>query len=160
MISTLARPLLAAPFIASGIDAMRRPDTHRAAAQRILGVLEKAGVPVPDALSIDALTRATGAVFAVAGLSLARGRMPRSTALMLGAMQVPMSLGRHPFWEKKGAARRASISALVADAGLIGGALIASTDRGGKPSLGWRASTWAKEVGDAAQERLPIGDGR
>ena len=76
--------------------------------------------------------------------------MPRSTALMLGAMQIPMSLGRNPFWEQSGPARRASLSALVADAGLIGGALIASTDRGGRPSLGWRASPWAKDVSENA----------
>ncbi|AWG03196.1 hypothetical protein [Trueperella pyogenes] len=159
MISTLARPLLAAPFVASGIDAMIHPESHRGAAQRIVGVLDRVGVPAAD-LPLDALTRATGAVVATAGLSLARGRMPRSTALMLGAIQIPLSLGRNPFWSQKGAARRKSLSALVADAGLIGGALIASTDRGGKPSLGWRASTWAKEVGQTASERLPIGDGR
>ncbi|QOQ39278.1 DoxX family membrane protein [Trueperella pecoris] len=160
MISTLARPLLAAPFIAAGVDALRHPANHRAAAERVLTLARKAGVPALDTMSIDALTRATGAVFTVAGLSLARGRMPRSTALMLGAMQIPLSLGRNPFWAQKGATRRESLSALVADAGLIGGALIASTDRGGKPSLGWRASAWAKEVGETASEHLPIGDGR
>ena len=149
MLSTLARPLLAAPFVAAGIDQIRKPAGHRAAAERILGVLERAGVPTKD-IPVDVLTRVTGAVFTVAGVSLARGRMPRSTALMLGAMQIPMSLGRNPFWEQSGPARRASLSALVADAGLIGGALIASTDRGGRPSLGWRASTWAKDVSENA----------
>lgn len=149
MLSTLARPLLAAPFVAAGIDAIRKPAGHRAAAERILGVLERAGVPTKD-IPVDVLTRVTGVVFTVAGVSLARGRMPRSTALMLGAMQIPMSLGRNPFWEQSGPARRASLSALVADAGLIGGALIASTDRGGRPSLGWRASTWAKDVSENA----------
>ncbi len=150
MISTLARPLLAAPFVAAGLDAIRKPAGHRAAAERILSVLERAGIPTQD-IPVDVLTRATGAVFTLAGLSLARGRIPRSTALMLGAMQIPMSLGRNPFWEQAGAERRASLAALVADAGLIGGALIASTDRGGKPSLGWRASTWAKDVSHNAQ---------
>lgn len=145
MISTLARPLLAAPFVAGGLDAIRKPAGHRAAAERILSVLERAGIPTQD-IPVDMLTRATGAVFTLAGLSLARGRMPRSTALVLGAMQIPMSLGRNPFWEQTGDERRASLAALVADAGLI-----ASTDRGGKPSLGWRASTWAKDVSHNAQ---------
>lgn len=38
MISALARPLLAAPFIASGIDAMMKPKEHREAADRALAV--------------------------------------------------------------------------------------------------------------------------
>ncbi|WP_196246938.1 hypothetical protein [Trueperella pyogenes] len=67
MISTLARPLLAAPFVASGIDAMLHPESHRGAAQRIVGVLDRVGVPAAD-LPLDALTRATGAVVATAGL--------------------------------------------------------------------------------------------
>lgn len=167
MISALARPLLAAPFIASGIDAMMKPKEHREAADRALAVAESLGVARPAQSSVDLLTRATGAVFTVAGLCLARGKLPRSSALILGGMQLPIALARNPFWEQKGQERRNSLTALVSAAGLVGGALIASQDRGGKPSLGWRAQRLAKDARSAASDRLDtatnrlhIGDGR
>lgn len=160
MISALARPLLAAPFVASGIDAIRNPDDHRDGANRALLAAEALGVPQPSQSSVDLITRATGVVFTVAGLSLARGKLPRTSALLLGALQLPIALARNPFWEQRGAERRSSISALVSAAGLVGGALIASQDRGGKPSLGWRAGQLAKDVSDSVSERVHIGDGR
>ncbi|MDP9806714.1 putative membrane protein YphA (DoxX/SURF4 family) [Trueperella bonasi] len=167
MISTLARPLLAAPFIASGIDALTKPESHREAANRALDVVESLGIQRPSQSSVDFITRATGAVFTVAGLTLARGKLPRSSALLLGALQLPISLARNPFWEHSGKERRESISSLISAAGLVGGALIATQDRGGKPSLAWRAQRLAKDARDAASDqldsaagRLNIGDGR
>ena len=167
MISRLARPLLAAPFIASGIDALMKPAEHREAANRVFDAVESFGVKRPSQDLVDLTTRATGVMFTVAGLTLARGKLPRSSALFLGAMQLPVSLARNPFWEQTGQERRQSLTSLVSAAGLVGGALIASQDRGGKPSIAWRAQRLAKDARDAASdrvdaasERLHIGDGR
>ncbi|VEI13726.1 DoxX family protein [Trueperella bialowiezensis] len=157
MITALARPLLAAPFIASGLDAVMNPEEHREAANR---AFDAVGMPLPSKTSIDLVTRATGVAFTVAGLCLARGKMPRTSALALGAMYAPISLARNPFWTQEGRERRDSISALISAAGLIGGAFIASQDRGGKPSLGWRAQQIAKNASEAVSERVHTGERR
>ena len=51
----LARPLLASSFIASGVDALLRPDAHVERFQAVEPTLEKAGVP--PAIASDTLIR-------------------------------------------------------------------------------------------------------
>lgn len=118
-------------------------------------------MPAADLLS-RRFDRATGAVVATtAGFPLARGRMPRSTApLMLGAIQIPLSLGRNPFWSQKGAARAGSLSRvkLPTPASSVAHSSFPPTAAANPP---WLARIHGqKEVGQTASERLPIGDGR
>ena len=112
LLRMVARPLLAAPFIADGIDAVRDPRSHVARIAPARPLIDRAasaaGVEADDGRLVAA-TRALGAVTAVA---------PRT-----GPVQGP---GR--------AARR---SAAMRRLALVGGALIASTDRVGAPSASW-----------------------
>ncbi|QRV02478.1 DoxX family protein [Arcanobacterium phocisimile] len=161
ILNKLARPLLATPFILSGIDAVTKPQGHREPARKLWALAQKAGldkklgISEPTDTALDLVTRASGAVVTLAGLQLARSRTPRSAALLLGVTQIPLALANNPVWEKKPmAARKKDISGLLSAAGLIGGALIASTDRSGKPSVGWRAARLSERAAESASQRF------
>lgn len=134
----LARPLLAAPFIAGGLSTLRRPETLAEGARPLVRVIEKR---VP-ALAEDPLrlVRATGSVQAAAGLLLATGRAPRLAALTLAATLVPASLAAHAFWTVEEPEERARQRArFLTDLSALGGLLIAAADTHGKPSLAYRS---------------------
>ncbi|HLS72970.1 MAG TPA: DoxX family protein [Actinomycetaceae bacterium] len=137
----LARPLLASSFIASGVDALLRPDSHVERFQAVEPALEKAGVPPAIASDTRLLVRVSGGITALAGLMLATNRNPRSAALTLAAITVPVTVVNNPFWtantpERKKEMRRG----LLVGTSLVGGLLLAALDRDGKPSLAWRAA--------------------
>lgn len=153
MLNRLARPLLAAPFIASGIDALRRPESHRATANRVFNFLSELGLP-PLQEQADLITRISGGVMTAAGLALATSRSPRLAAFALAAMQGPLAVAKNPFWQHDGDRRLNEINQLITALGLVGGAFIASSDRGGDPSLGWRMRTAAKNAAESASNRV------
>lgn len=137
----LARPLLASSFIASGVDALLHPDSHVERFRAVEPTLEKAGIPPAIASDTRMLVRVSGGVTALAGVMLATNRSPRSAALTLAALSVPVTLVNNPFWaggtkDRKKEMRRG----LLTGASLVGGLLLAALDRDGKPSLAWRAS--------------------
>ena len=138
LLRRVVRPMLAAPFIIDGLDAVLHPSRHVEKLERVLPTLEKAGAP--PVLTSDAvmLTRATGAVSVAAGIGLATGAAPRSSAVVLAALNLPLTLVNNPVWAIEDAARAEAVSGL-ARAGAVGaGLLLAAVDRGGRPSLGWR----------------------
>ena len=129
----LARPLVAAPFLASGIDAALFPEAHREraaklfATARLSGFAKKYGVQLElSAHTTDTITRSTGTAMVAAGSLLALGKMPRLCAGILAAVQVPLALSNYPFWEKEGAEKRAALIGLLSAAGLAGGAILAA----------------------------------
>ena len=126
LLRVVARPLLAAPFIADGVDALRHPYEHVEHAASVRPLIDKAtGAVGLEPLTDEQLalaTRVTGAVTVLTGLRFATGRHPRSAALCLAAIGAPMALVHMP---PPGAMRKL---------GLVGGVLIASTDRVGQPS--------------------------
>lgn len=167
VLNKLARPMLAAPFAASGLDAALKPKGHREPARKLYalveryGLTEKLGLSEPSDATLDLITRASGVVVVAAGASLARSRAPRSAALVLGLTQIPVALANNPVWESRGELRNKHIGGLLTSAGLIGGALIASTDRSGKPSVGWRVSKFSADFADGTRKRIDqIGSGR
>lgn len=149
LLRAVTRPMLAAPFIVDGIDAMVRPGRHVDKLKRVTPTLERAGLP--PILTSDArmLTRATGAVSVVAGLGLATGRAPRSSAAVLAALNLPLTIVGNPGWTLKGAARREALSGLLRGAALGAGLVMAGVDRQGHPSLAW-------QVRNARQQREAI----
>lgn len=135
----IARPMLAAYFVADGIDAVRKPQSHVQKFARVQPLLERAGVP--PVLSADAtmLTRVTGAISAIAGLCLATGRRPRTAALTLAVLNIPVTLVNNPVWQGGDPEERKDrLRGLLRGLGLGGGLLLAAVDRDGKPSVGWR----------------------
>lgn len=158
ILQKISRPLLAAPFISSGLDALMKPAEHRERTHILLDLARKTGCPVADTdvapATIDAATRITATVIALSGLALATGRLPRSAALILGTLQIPLALANNPFWLHEGAQRKRDLAGLVQNAGLIGGALMAARDRSGAPSLGWRANRLADEISQSASAKF------
>ncbi|MBM7825870.1 putative membrane protein YphA (DoxX/SURF4 family) [Arcanobacterium pluranimalium] len=142
----IARPMLAAPFVLAGLDAAIRPEPHRERAEKLYSLAKQLGFKAPSAELTDALTRGTGIAMTTCGLALARSRAPRICAALLGIMHVPLALANNPFWEHHGEEQRQDLLNLASAAGLIGGALIASSDREGKPSLAWRLNNWKDDV--------------
>jgi uncharacterized membrane protein YphA (DoxX/SURF4 family) len=131
----IARPLLASWFVAEGLDAVRRPAPH---ADRMRETWHRvaARVDLPDPPPQATLTlavKAHGGAMAVAALMLALGKAPRTSALALAALTVPLAVADAPTRRAPGGSRP-----LLRDLSLIGGALLAGLDREGSPSLTWR----------------------
>lgn len=138
IITALARPLLAVPFIASGVDAVRNAPDHVETVERVNPTLEQVGVGALSAGTITTLTRAVGAVRIVAGVGMALGKKPRVAALTLAATELAIGAVKNPVWLSEGDERKQHLAGIVGSIGLAGGALVAAGDRRGKPSLGWR----------------------
>src|SRR5690554_4322345 len=137
----LARPLLASSFVATGVDALLHPDSHVERFRKVEPALEKAGIPPAIASDTRLLVRVSGGITAVAGLMLATGRNPRSAALTLAAITVPVTLVNNPVWTSTGKDRKKEMRrGLLTGASLVGGLVIAGLDRDGRPSLAWRAT--------------------
>jgi putative oxidoreductase len=150
IVRRLARPLLAAPLIQSGLDAARHPGPQAEIAgpvlQKVAGPLR---LPSSDPLQI---VRGAGAVTAVAGLLLAVGKLPRLSALAIVAT-APAVQNNQPFWkEKDPELRRAQRNAVIKNLGLLGGALLAAVDTEGRPSLAWRGRRAGHSAADAARD--------
>ena len=125
LLRVVARPLLAAPFIADGVDALMHPRFHVERAAGIRPLIDKA----TDAVGLEPLTDQQLAVL---------GRKPRVAALTLAAIGAPMALVNAPL---PGTARGLSKEQIkrrryrtLNKAGLAAGVLLASTDRVGQPS--------------------------
>jgi uncharacterized membrane protein YphA (DoxX/SURF4 family) len=133
----VADPLLAATFMACGLEALRTPPTGGPMAVRVDpddGEIRR-GQADPDR-SI----RVTGAVQMAAGALLASRRCTRLAALALLATAVPATPGGRRFWmDSDYGVRPAGRPVVVRNIGLIGGLLLAALDTGGAPSLSWRA---------------------
>lgn len=155
----LARPLLASSFLASGLDALLRPDPHVAKFREVESLLEKVGVPPAIASDTRLLVRASGALTAVAAGMLATNRNPRSAALTLAVLTVPVTVANNPVWTTRDKEERKKMRAgLLQGASLVGGLFLAGLDRDGRPSLAWRAANTRehkaliREVKAAAKE--------
>ena len=123
-IRALARPLLAGVFLAEGVEALRRPGP-------VVEAARGAGLSSPEQL-----VRANAGANLLAGAALARGRLPRVSALLLAGSLVPTTYVAHPFWsEKDKAVRKEQRLQLLKNLGLVGGLLMTVADTGGRESL-------------------------
>jgi uncharacterized membrane protein YphA (DoxX/SURF4 family) len=122
----LAQPLLAAGFIAGGIETLLEPGP-RIQRAREAGADE---LPFGDAAT---LTRVSAAVQVGAGAMLATNRMPRLSALVLAASLLPTTYAGHPFWsETDKQARQQHRASFMKNAGVLGGLLVTALDRRGR----------------------------
>ncbi|MCW2777760.1 MAG: hypothetical protein JWN17_1485 [Frankiales bacterium] len=120
---TLARPMLAAIFVSSGVSALKDPSY-------VAHVAREAGLSEPEKLA-----RAHGVTNLVGGLALATGRFPRLASLGLAAGMVPTTFLGHPFWSAPADQKQMQQINFFKNLGLIGGLLIAAADTGGRESL-------------------------
>jgi putative oxidoreductase len=129
----LARPLLAAVFVHSGIDILRHPEGRVKVAgpflQSMVGKLEERAAGLPAGLPTDpeTIVKIDAGVKLVAGLGLALGRFPRLCALVLALDLVPTTLAAHSYWEHEDPATRGQQRThFLKNVGLLGGLLVAA----------------------------------
>ena len=139
----IARPLLAAGFVADGVAALKNP-APAADAVRAAGI----GQP-------EQVVKAGGATMTLAGLTLATGRLPRLSALALALVHAPTAYGR---------TRSGDRTTLLKDLGLLGGLLVTLADTGGRESLphaagrvSRRAARKARKAAQQAEQRVGLG---
>lgn len=138
----IARPLLAAVFVSSGIETLRNPKPHVQAAEPVLDrTVGRVRDKLPDDVPTDAesLVRFDARVKIGAGVALGLGKAPRLAALLLAAGLVPTTAAGHRFWEYEDPRERAEHQVhFLKNLGLLGGLMIAAGDTHGKPSIAWR----------------------
>ncbi|UZN04594.1 DoxX family membrane protein [Cellulomonas sp. S1-8] len=157
LLRRIARPLFASWFVSQGVDALRHPGAHAQVVRDGLDGLTtripasaRASAPAPVAQALDGglsdkqlatLTQVHGAAMLVAGAMLAVGRAPRTAALTLAGLTVPVVLVNLPLG-RRGAltpeARKARQERLVRALAFTGGAVLAGVDLEGRPGVSWR----------------------
>lgn len=156
LLRRIARPLFASWFLSQGVDALRHPAGHVPVAR---GAVERltAGVPAgalggaldayrhPTDRQLSTVVRAHGGATALAALLLATGRAPRTSALALAVLTLPLAAADAPLSRKERAQRHEDKqekaerrTRFVRALSLSGGALIAAADTAGRPGVRWR----------------------
>ena len=150
----VARPMLASWFVYDGLQAALKPAEHVRAARSGVELVEKsAGIEAPlSEKQVATLVRAHGAATAVAGLFLAVGKAPRTAALTLAALTVPLAVVNQPFTGGE-ATRAERTRKFVANVGAIGAALIAGADYEGRPGVQWRLAKARHDLALAKQAK-------
>ncbi|HEX9338362.1 MAG TPA: DoxX family protein [Pseudonocardiaceae bacterium] len=140
MVRRLARLLLAAVFVLSGVDTLRHPEKRVATATPWLeSAVAKVGDSLPEQVPTDpeTLVKLDAGVKLVAGLGLAFGPFPRLCALVLAGDLVPTTLAGHAFWQfEDKTAMNAQRTQFLKNLGLIGGLLFAGLDRSDRSQEG------------------------
>ncbi|MDO5287596.1 MAG: DoxX family protein [Actinomycetia bacterium] len=142
-----ARSMLASFFVVQGAKAVVNPEPLVAGAEPIArSFVPLAQRVAPASLAgyvpeeTQTLVRATGAAQVVGGLMLATGIGRRLGAAVLGLSMVPHVLASRPSRAASAEQREIAKSQLLRNVALLGGAILASLDTQGKPSLAWLAA--------------------
>ena len=137
VVRRIARPMLAAIFVADGLDALLHPAGPAKFAAPLVSKLS-GPLNLPD--DPELLVRANGATMVAAGAMLSLGKFPRVAALVLAAGIVPTTYTTHAFWTIKDPAVRTQQQVkFLKNVSLLGGVLLAAVDTAGKPGLAYRA---------------------
>lgn len=138
---SLARPLLSAIFISSGINTLKDPSyaAHTA---------KESGLSEPELLA-----KAHGAINLVCGAGLATGTLPRLSALLLAGNLVPTSLMGHAFWSAPEDQKQMQQIHFLKNMSLLGGLLLAVADTGGRESVTHAAVRVAQRNAKKADKR-------
>jgi putative oxidoreductase len=149
-VRTVARALLAAIFIKSGLDSVRNPDrlveTAKPTVDTFAPALDAVGLPTDP----RTVVRLNGAAQVAGGLMLATGNAPRLGAAVLAGTLVPTTVAGHPFWSIEDPGERAKHRThFMKNLALLGGLILAAIDTEGRPGLAWRAGHLAGHAQDS-----------
>ena len=140
------RTMLASFFVVQGVKAVLNPEPLVADAdpfaKAFVPLAQKVAPPsVAGYLPEDTktLVRITGAAQIVGGLMLATGIGRRLGAGVLGLSMVPHVIASKPSKNSTAEEREIAKSHLLRNVALLGGAILASLDTQGRPSLAWLA---------------------
>ena len=157
LVRRIARPLLGAPFVVLGFQALREPggrvEIARPIVEKVTEVADKQ-LPVQVPRDPEQWVRINAGVMVGAGALLSLGRLPRLSALLLSGTLVPTTAAGHRFWEHDGATRQQQLIHFLKNVGLVGGLLIAAVDTEGKPSVGWRARRAAGAAAEVTEKNV------
>jgi uncharacterized membrane protein YphA (DoxX/SURF4 family) len=123
IIRTIARPLVAAPFMVTGLETLRNPGPR---AEKVAPTLK----PLADRVSWlpskdpETLVRIQGAIGLGAGALFALGKFERLTTLLLAAEMAPSLLTEHQFWKEDDPERRTVERALLLKNAALFGTLL------------------------------------
>lgn len=151
LLRRVARPLFASWFVVEGVDAVRHPTAHAAAARDGLAALRSrtegkaalAGVeraldlPLTDR-QLALVVQAHGAATALAAGALALGKAPRTAGLALAVLTAPLVVASAPTGKVRDEAEAARRRRFWSSLSALGGALIAAGDLAGRPGVAWR----------------------
>lgn len=158
LVRRIARPLLAAPFVVLGWDALREPggrvELARPVVEAVTGQAEKV-LPVAVPKDAEQWVRINAGVMVGAGALLGIGKLPRLSALALAGSLVPTTAAGHRFWEHDDhATRKQQQIHFFKNVGLLGALFIAAVDTEGKPSVGWRARRAAGHAAEVTEKNV------
>ena len=149
LIRRVARPMIAASFIASGLDQLRHPGK---AAPKVAPLADQAAPTLHLPNDPELLVRANGAAQVAGGVMLGMGRMPRTAATVLAASMVPSTYVSHPFWAVKDPTqRREERRAFMKSLAVLGGLLLAAVDTEGRPGVAYRVHMLSDRAERAAK---------
>ncbi len=141
---TAARLMMSSYFVVSGVSDALRPDPESPEAEalstKLAPMTQKIlppdlAVRVPD--DPKSLVRLCGVTRAIGGASLATGVGRRVGAGLVAVSLLPQVFGSRPVKLRNSADNSSNFLVNLA---LMGGAMLASQDLNGRPSLAWRAS--------------------
>ena len=136
VVRRIARPMLAAVFVTSGLNALLHPAGRAEIAAPLVTKLS-GPLNLPD--DPELMVRANGATMVAAGTMLGLGVLPRVAAVVLAGALVPTTYTAHAFWTVQDPEVRAlQRTHFLKNIGLLGGVLLASVDTAGKPGLAYR----------------------
>ena len=149
--------MLAAVFVASGVDVLRNPGPRVAKAQDVAPqIAEKLGLPKDT----EMLVKVNAATHVVAGSLLAIGKFRRLSALALMASMVPTTYAGHRFWEMDDPQERAQNQThFLKNLAVMGGLMLEVLDTEGRPSVGWLSRKAARSAASAAAASAPVAKG-
>lgn len=154
VVSRLARPLIASIFVTSGATHLRHPGLVTDLAEPVTSKLAGALPMLPDDAAIQ--VRINAAVEVVGGMLLGFTKRRRLGAALLIASLLPMTWAGHAFWtEDDPTERHDERVQFQKNLAILGALLLVLVDRGGKPSIGWRARRTAAAA--IAASPLPLG---
>jgi len=136
--------MLAAVFVASGLDSLLHPAERAKTAAPLVKSLA-GSLNLPD--DPELMVRANGATMLAAGSMLGLGKFPRLAALALAGTLLPTTYVAHAFWTVEDPADRAQQKIhFLKNIGLLGGVLLATVDTAGKPGLVYRTKQVKSEA--------------
>lgn len=160
LVRRIAYPLLAAVFVANGVDTILNLKQKVEQAKPLVAKGQEA-LPLGRAVDAGTVVQAEAAAKIGAGLLLGFGRMPRLAATVLAATVIPSTLIEAPFWSSSYPdERKARQATALKNAGLLGGLLLAMVDTKGKPSIAHKAKKGKKaaaKVSKKARKRAKAG---
>ena len=100
------------------------------------------------------VSRILGGFTAIAGTGFALGKAPRSCAVTLASVAVPIALIQNPVWTAESKEERERYRrGLERYGAVLGGLLLATVDRKGQPSKAWALNNWRQHQVELAEAR-------